>query len=88
MTTMEYPEHERLREVQRETQAICEFMEWLDRHKAIELRQRLTDYPVMEKMRELVAEFYEIDLKEIENEKDRMVGELRRMNEPTLDPNA
>lgn len=86
MTT--YPEHEKLHEVKRETQAICEFMEWLDRHKEIELRQRNTDYPVMEKARDLVAEFYDIDLKELENEKDRMVEAMRRINEPHLDPKA
>lgn len=85
MTT--YPEHEKLREVKRETQAICEFMEWLGRKKGYELVD-CHDNSVSERPEQLVAEFYEIDLQEFSNEKDRMVEEMRRINEPHLDPKA
>lgn len=86
MTT--YPEHDGLREVKRETQAIVEFMGWLERCKAITMRQLYTDYPVMDKVQDLVAEFYDIDLEELAREKDRMVEDMRRVNEPNLDPKA
>lgn len=85
---MSYPEHERLREVKRETQALHDFVEWLERRKHIHLRQLHTDYPVMEKLRELIAEFYDIDLEELGREKDLMVESLRLMQEPHVDPKA
>lgn len=78
----EYPEHEKMRGVKTESQAIKEFLEWIYEKK----RYELTDYydrPIREKPIELIAEFFEIDLKEVSNEKDRMVDEMRRMNEPS-----
>ena len=78
-----YPQHNLLREYQPKTQVIHEFVEWLNSEKRIELAEpggrRL--YPTTQNLTALVAEFFEIDLVELENEKRAMIEEQVRINE-------
>lgn len=79
-----YPEHARLREVQQKSQAVHEFVYGLN-EKGIFLAHRLvgsdTVYPINKNLTELVAEFFEIDLKKLEEEKLDMLEEMRKGSE-------
>jgi hypothetical protein len=79
----DYPEHEKLKAIVDKSQAIGEFIEWLgyqgihlaEYHKNGEWLQR-TNMPI----RNLLAEFFDIDQKKIDAEKDAMLEEQRRLN--------
>lgn len=73
----EYPEHEKLKEIQPKSQAIHEFIDWVSTEHGIELS---SDHR-MPRLTNLVAEFFDIDLNKINAEKDAMVEEMRRHNE-------
>jgi len=81
-----YPVHEKLKEVQPISQAIHEFIFWLDETKQIELaarefgRTRLL--PTTEKLTDLVAQYLGIDRRKLEDEKVQMLEEMRKANEP------
>lgn len=64
-----YPQHAKFAAVDLESRAISEFMDFLDDHHYL-----ATGAPT-QKM--LIGEFYEIDVKEFDNEKDRMVAVLQ-----------
>jgi len=87
---MSYPEHEKLKEIQPKSQAIHEFLLEFLQDKGIFLANYMLDedgektdiiVPVYKNLSELVAEFYEIDLNVIENEKRAMLDEIRKANE-------
>jgi hypothetical protein len=63
------------------SQVIGEFLEWLQNEKSVELcvRNDLSDQlmPFRFSTEELLAEFFEIDLKEGEKEKRQMLENLR-----------
>lgn len=80
-----YPEHDALRRVQPQSQAIHEFMEWVGTEKRLclagyadveERSNRL--FPTTKNLTDLVAEFLEIDLKKLENEKLQTIDEMRK----------
>jgi len=84
----EYPEHEKLEKVQEKSQAIGEFLEWLNDEKGLSLAVWGEDevigeclYPAHPSVQDLLAEFFGIDLQVLEDEKQAMLVELRRTDE-------
>ncbi|RMH18203.1 MAG: hypothetical protein D6698_07410 [Gammaproteobacteria bacterium] len=73
----EYPEHERLRRIQPLSQAIYDFLEWSS-EKGYILGEWIGDtlFPAGIDRREMIAEFFEIDLKKLEEEKRDMLSNL------------
>lgn len=77
----DFPEHKKLKEIRPYSQNIHEFMVWLN-DKGIQLARygsfdRLHPVYGVDK---LVAEFFEIDLDKLENEKQQMIDMIRRQN--------
>lgn len=81
---MAYPEHVKLKAIQAKSQACGEFLEWLD-ERGIELgcwaEGRFDPYSY--RKTSLLAEFFGIDERKIEEEKRAMLDEMRRMNDAT-----
>jgi hypothetical protein len=83
----DYPEHEKLAAVKRESQAIGEFMDWLA-DDGIVLYKTEPDvyepgdgcYPLQRPIRDLLHEFFNIDANKIEAEKRAMLKLLREAN--------
>jgi hypothetical protein len=83
----QYPEHEKLKAVQKESQAIGEFLEWLCGEKAVELavwregEERGDDEllrPINMNKEKILANYFKIDLVKLEFEKRKMLEELRK----------
>lgn len=84
-----YPEHEKLKDVQEESQAIGEFLDLgpytLCEHYTIN-PETWSPYidphwmPVRKSIPEILADYFEIDLKKIEAEKRAMLDEMRAAN--------
>jgi hypothetical protein len=79
-----YPEHEKLKNIQEESELCAEFLEWLqyrydliDRHEKFEEHYVQRGYSSPINKEKLLAEFFDIDLSEIEKEKQKMIEELR-----------
>ena len=78
-----YPEHEKLKEVRHKSQAIYDFLEWA-REKDIYLVQSFYDEDEgvpfegapQQPVQQLLAEFFEIDLMKLEEEKQRMLDSI------------
>jgi len=83
-----YPEHEKLRAVVDQSQAIHEFLNWLSDTKSIFLAEwdesdDACASPTSYRITGLVAEFLNIDEKKLSDEKDQMVKEMRDANQRT-----
>lgn len=81
-----YPEHEKMREHLMESQAIGEFLEWMQGERKLwicESQDSLSTpfVPYAVNINVLLAEYYEIDLDKVENEKREMLEEARRAND-------
>jgi hypothetical protein len=88
-----YPEHEKLRAIVDKSQKIGEFIDWLKEEKNIslmsereELREdgSVRDYHYFYEgggMRRFLEEFFEIDGKALEAEKQAMLEEQRKLND-------
>lgn len=83
---MNYPEHEKLKKVQKESQAVGEFLEWLRGEKGYEIaRWNRDDFdeeddrlvPVHISIEKLLAEFFNIDTNKLEEEKRAMLAQLQ-----------
>jgi hypothetical protein len=91
-----YPEHEKLRAVKHLTQNIHDFLEWLETEKNIGMGEFEADddehvgdfYPISARIEDLIAEFFEIDLKVLENEKRAMLDEFREAMEKLKEKTA
>lgn len=70
-----YPEIEKLKSVAPHSQKIGEFLEWLEAEKGIRLRTD-DDGPVYTSYENLIAEFFEIDLRQVERERQEILGRL------------
>jgi len=76
-----FPQHERLREVSEQSQAICEFLDWLGETKGLEISHYGSGdsahllVPANLKPRDLCAEFFGIDIVELEKEKQQIISE-------------
>lgn len=75
-----YPEHEKLKLVKDQSQICGEFLDWLNEEKDLILA-KLDEYddlmPFHISTQKLLAEFFEIDLAVLEDEKDQMLTALR-----------
>ncbi len=81
----EYPEHEKLTAVKEKSQLLGEFLDWVeqkgyvfcyydsDGERGIFDRYR----PIHKPIEKWLAEFYEIDLKVLEEENQQMLAEIR-----------
>jgi hypothetical protein len=84
-----YPEHVKLKAVSGDSQKIGEFLEWLqngqegeDRQIALCVLNRTYDQymPIREGIQDILARYFDIDLKVIEQEKRAMLDEIREHN--------
>lgn len=66
----EYPEHDKLIKVRQEAQAQGEFLDWVCEKEGIQLETSI---------RELLAEYYGVDLAEFEAEKRAMLAKMRSL---------
>ncbi len=80
----DYPEHEKLEKVSNKSQDMGEFFEWLQGKYSLckydENRFGGTWWPVTVDIQKLLAEFFEIDLNKIEEEKREMLEVIRKAN--------
>ena len=80
---MNLPEHEKLKEVQPQSQTIGEFIEWLDEQgiwlASFNRFDRLD--PINDGTEKLLARYLEIDLQALEAEKVALLGMQRQLNE-------
>lgn len=77
---MEYPEHEKLAKVKDESQAIGEFLEWLENHGEYELGAVAEDlklYPLGKSIERILAEYFKVDQRKLEAEKQTMLEAIR-----------
>ena len=79
-----YPESDKLVKIQKFSQKIGEFMEWLEGQgihlaKYDESGHHLWPEPL--NIQNRLADFFDIDLEKLEAEKRHMLDELRRLNE-------
>lgn len=68
---MQYPEHEKLAKVSKESNAVGGFLDWLVTMHDVELPAGITC---------LLEDYYEIDSTKLENEKRLMLRAQRRLN--------
>lgn len=90
---METPTLDKMKFVQRESQAIGSFLEWLKRDKGVSLMHTVFDegsgrgveIPFSYNIEKLLAEYFEIDLNEAEKEKRAILEDLQsRCNNGTV----
>ncbi len=83
---MEYPEHEKLTAIQEKSQLLGEFLEWA-RSNGYDFCQMTTQeegspwerveyQPYRKSVDQILAEFYEIDLRKLEEEKREILASL------------
>ena len=94
---MEYPEHEKLSAISDQSQAIGQFLDWLQNEKAVTLAEYLDEdgghwgearlVPIHRSIQHWLAEYFGIDLEVIETEKREMLDKQRRLNETLDSPN-
>ena len=81
-----YPEHEKMRAVKTESQAIGEFLEWIHEEKGLFLAryEEGANWPssVNYSTEKILAEHFDIDLSKIEAEKLAMIEEIVRTEGP------
>ena len=70
---MDFPEHEKLKVVQEKSQAAGDFYYWAINKGYIRQCMFLN-------LEKILAEFFEIDLKKIDNENMQMLGEIKKAN--------
>lgn len=80
-----YPEHEKLEVIKDESQAIGAFLDWLQNERQPTLQlcavTNHADHPFQPTyfgIQELLAEYFDINLKKIEDEKNKMLKEIRK----------
>lgn len=81
----DYPEHEKLSAISDKSQAIYDFLMWCAEEKGAELATWAEEgldrmWPLNTAKRELLAEYFGIDLNKLEDEKRAMLDEMRRAN--------
>jgi len=86
---MEYPEHEKMMAVKQESNTIGNFLDWLYHEKKYSIcyweesegngvsymPERY--YSIRQSFNDLLADFFDIDLKKVEEEKDVMLDQIR-----------
>jgi hypothetical protein len=85
----DYPEHAKLANIQPKSQAIGEFLDWLEQEKNLTLCKPIPKgeegggqfWPTYIPVRDLLAEFFEIDQNVLEREKRAMLAYQRELND-------
>jgi hypothetical protein len=80
---MEYPEHEKLHKIKDQSQAIGEFLDWLQSSRHVILAEYPKQYkhtlvPIHMSTENILAEYFGINLNVLETEKRIMLDELKR----------
>lgn len=87
-----YPEHEKLKAISDKSQEIGQFIDWLQYERGIVLAEHGVDdnwtfgdgsnvlWPTNTPTIDLLADYFDIDLEKIENEKSQMLAEIRAAN--------
>lgn len=80
----QYPEHEKLQKIQDQSQMIGDFLSWLQEEKGLSLcsyqgeKHKIDLWcPTDANTSKLLADYFEIDEKKLEEEKQKMLQELR-----------
>lgn len=79
----DYPEHDKMRTIREQSQTIGEFLDWVENEKhwsicCLDHASNITDYvPVYKSINILLAEYFNINLETIENEKLQMLEVIR-----------
>lgn len=80
----DFPEHDKLSEIAAESQAIGEFVDWMNEchHASFQVWSdcSYSHRPVGISIQKLLAEFFEIDEQALENEKRTMLERVRINN--------
>jgi len=75
-----YPEHEKLENISQQSQFLGEFIEWCNEHGMF-LARHIENFdspiPVSKSINTLLGEFFEIDLIKLEQEKRKMLEDIR-----------
>lgn len=73
-----YPEHEKMSTIVDKSQAIGEFLEWINDVKGYKICKYLTGelWPIRTDTEHLLAEYFNINLRIIEKEKREMLNEI------------
>lgn len=74
------PELDRMAAVQEQSQTIGEFLDWLQNERHVDLcafDNRTRWLPIHDSTEELLAEYFSIDLKQVEQEKQGLLAALR-----------
>ena len=82
---MKYSEHEKLKAIQEQSQVVGEFLDWLqnEKHPVIAEYQKEDPqllYPIYISIEQLLADFFDIDLKKIEIENRQILEKQREVN--------
>ena len=87
---MNLPEHEKLKEVQPQSQAIGEFIEWLSEQGIwLASLNRFDRFdPINDGTEKLLARYFEIDLKVLEAEKVALLDAQRQLNKQNSVPDT
>jgi len=81
-----YPECEKMSKVRKQSQLVGEFLDWLMNERGIVLSEYHEGegrndeeelMPISVRIEELLAEFFEIDLKKVEQERRQILKELQ-----------
>ena len=85
---MVYPEHEKMHAVKDESQKLGTFLDWMFNERNWDLCyvNDDADYQLVEdghQIQKILAEYFDIDLSKIEEEKQAMLEDLRRASEKT-----
>lgn len=85
----EYPEHDKLTAVAAESEMIGTFLEEsgfiLAEYRDVEGFAESRLLPVQRSIQQILADYFKIDLQELNKEKDRMLESLREMNRRDAD---
>lgn len=87
----DYPECEKMTNVRPQSDIVGEFLDWMSNKKEYNICEYHEDgpgeaggyYPINSNIEELLADFFEIDLKKIEEERRQMLDDIRRKNDPS-----
>ena len=79
--TVKYSEHDKLHAIHDRSQACNGFLEFCREEHGLTLWDSCNDCGPLKSVRQLLAEFFEIDEARLETEKLEMLGALRALNE-------
>lgn len=77
-----FPEHEKLKAHQDEARTVGDFIDWLNCEGILLCARDDYDelYPIRKRIEDIIGDFLEIDPKKLEQEKRRMLDEIRVAN--------